>query len=289
MFLIVIILTSKTLRNKSSNWFLVGFAISGFLHGMGHLLDGLAMRFGSADNSLNRLICSIAGGFHLITAASNFGFPFLIAADRFYKITIPQPNTFSLGHTLFTNTFSIPLIFGWFCFALLFNIPMLLNSAFGEDTVGYCGTKRISEVRIMLMLLCVCCVFFVAFPLSYVYYMRLAKWIKQNQRATSTESTKRTTEIMLMMKLIIVVPLVLSVVPITLSTGQMILPELPMWLKRILIAPYYVSNAVDPWLTIFLVQPIRQRALQLLRMFERNATVSVQGAPETKLPSQRQT
>uniref|UniRef100_A0A914UXJ7 G-protein coupled receptors family 1 profile domain-containing protein n=1 Tax=Plectus sambesii TaxID=2011161 RepID=A0A914UXJ7_9BILA len=276
MFLIVIILTSKNLRNKSSNWFLVGFAMSGFLHGVAHVSDGVAIQFGSADNGL---LCSIAGSFHFITGANSFGFPLLIAADRYYKITDPQPNTFSLGHTLFTDVCIVPLIFGWFCFVILFNMPLLLNNAFGEDTVGFCGIKKFTEVRIMLMYLCVIVIAFAALPLSYVYYKRLAKWIKQNRRSNNAENRKRTKEIMLMIKLIVIVPLVFNTTSLLLGWGQAFFPEMPMWLRRILISPYYVSNVVDPWLTIILVQPIRRRALQLLRKFKATASVSVQRAP----------
>uniref|UniRef100_A0A914UXF6 G-protein coupled receptors family 1 profile domain-containing protein n=1 Tax=Plectus sambesii TaxID=2011161 RepID=A0A914UXF6_9BILA len=149
MFLILIILTSKNLRNKSSNWFLVGFAISGFLHGVAHVSDGVAIQFGSADTGL---LCSIAGGLHIITGANTFGFPLLIAADRYYKITIPQQNTFSLGHTLFTDIFIIPLIFGWFCFVILGNLPLLLNNAFGEDAAG---NASVAQAHSYLSILCI--------------------------------------------------------------------------------------------------------------------------------------
>uniref|UniRef100_A0A914XJ00 G-protein coupled receptors family 1 profile domain-containing protein n=1 Tax=Plectus sambesii TaxID=2011161 RepID=A0A914XJ00_9BILA len=217
-FLIVMIVTSKTLRTKSSNWFIVAFAMSSFLHGVTHTLDGVAMRFGSADN---RLMCSIVGVFNTFTATSSFGFPFLIAADRYYKITIPQPNKFSLGHTLFKDVFIIPLIFGWFCFVAVSLLPLLLNNAFGEDTE--------------------------------------------------------------------VVPLVLGTVPMLLSAGQLFLPELPMWIKRVNVVPYLMSNAADPWLTIYSVRPIRHRISQLLCRSKDNATVFALRTPAANLADRRQT
>lgn len=99
IFFILITITSKDLRNKSSNWILIGFAISDFLHGASHIFDAVAIWMGSIEN---RRICSLAGAFVIFTAASSFGFPFLIAADRYYKITLSESGKFSLGKVLFS-------------------------------------------------------------------------------------------------------------------------------------------------------------------------------------------
>jgi hypothetical protein len=101
-FFISITLTAKSLRSKSSTWFLVGFAISDFLHGSAHIFDAVAIWLGSIEN---RHLCSVVGTVTVFTAASSFGFPFLIAADRFYKIRIPENGKFSLGNTMFSVSF----------------------------------------------------------------------------------------------------------------------------------------------------------------------------------------
>jgi hypothetical protein len=101
-FLLAIILSSKPLREKSSSWFLLGFAFADFLNGCAHVFNGFAIWNGSIEN---RQICSLAGNFVVFTAACGYGFLFLIAADRHYKIIIKENRKFSLGCLLFSVSF----------------------------------------------------------------------------------------------------------------------------------------------------------------------------------------
>jgi hypothetical protein len=88
IFFITMTLTTPSLRQNIANWFLVGFSISDQLHCMGQAVSAYAIWTGSVDN---RHWCSVAGLFVLSTATCSFGFPALIAADRYYKIcTITQ-------------------------------------------------------------------------------------------------------------------------------------------------------------------------------------------------------
>uniref|UniRef100_A0A914X8Z2 G-protein coupled receptors family 1 profile domain-containing protein n=1 Tax=Plectus sambesii TaxID=2011161 RepID=A0A914X8Z2_9BILA len=98
-FFICITLTSDSLRIKSSNWFLLGFATTDLIHGVVHLYDAYAIRFGSIDN---RGPCWLAGILVTFTAPISWGFPGLIAADRYYKIIIDY-GKFSLGKKLFSE------------------------------------------------------------------------------------------------------------------------------------------------------------------------------------------
>lgn len=102
IFFICITITSKPLLSKSSNWFLIGFAAADLLQGLGHLYDAYAIGFGSISN---REPCRIAGMLVLISAPISWGFPGLIAADRYYKIKIAEYGKISIGKALFTVSY----------------------------------------------------------------------------------------------------------------------------------------------------------------------------------------
>uniref|UniRef100_A0A914W309 G-protein coupled receptors family 1 profile domain-containing protein n=1 Tax=Plectus sambesii TaxID=2011161 RepID=A0A914W309_9BILA len=88
IFFTILTLSSSKLRQNVANWFLVGLSISDQLHYLSHVVDAYAIYTGSINN---RYWCSVAGAFVLITATCSFGFPAIIAADRYYKIsTISQ-------------------------------------------------------------------------------------------------------------------------------------------------------------------------------------------------------
>jgi hypothetical protein len=69
---------------------------------------------------------------------------------------------------------------------------------------------------------------------------------------------------MRVMKIETILPLLSEMPTAVLTAGQMILPELPMWLTRILIAPYWFSSCANPWLTIALVRPFRRRFVEII-------------------------
>lgn len=104
LFFLAITLTSKAIRSKSPTWLLIGFSISELVHGIASNLEAIAIWNGSVES---RHLCSLAGSFILFTVVCSSGFPFLIAADRFYKITISVNNKFSLGITLFSVSFTV--------------------------------------------------------------------------------------------------------------------------------------------------------------------------------------
>src|SRR4051812_3200600 len=69
-FFLALTLSSKELRSKSSNWFLIGFSISDFIHGSTHIFDAYAILYGSIEN---RHLCSLAGIFVIFTGTNSFG------------------------------------------------------------------------------------------------------------------------------------------------------------------------------------------------------------------------
>uniref|UniRef100_A0A914VDJ2 G-protein coupled receptors family 1 profile domain-containing protein n=1 Tax=Plectus sambesii TaxID=2011161 RepID=A0A914VDJ2_9BILA len=90
LFFITFTMTTKSLRTNVSNWFLLGFIISDLVHCNVHLVDAYALLYGSTDN---RHLCAVAGLFVISTAMCSFGFPAIIAAARFYKITTVSQST----------------------------------------------------------------------------------------------------------------------------------------------------------------------------------------------------
>jgi hypothetical protein len=64
LFFIVLTVSSKELWKIVANWFLVGLALSDFLHGSAHHAGAWAILTGSIEN---RSTCTLAGFFVLTT------------------------------------------------------------------------------------------------------------------------------------------------------------------------------------------------------------------------------
>jgi hypothetical protein len=117
------------------------------------------------------------------------------------------------------------LIIGWFSITAIGNLPLLLNNAFGEDPGGFCGARKFTEVKMLLLYeMSTMSIFFVSLVLSGLYYMRLAKWLKQHEDSTNAEGINFTREIMMVTKIITLIPVVLASPGVMLTAGQMILP-----------------------------------------------------------------
>ncbi len=102
---------------------------------------------------------------------------------------------------------------------------LLFYNAFGEDPDGFCGLKKFTDVRLLLIYLSLGCgLLFIALFLAGFYYYRLTKWLKQNQNSTNVTGMNYTRDIMAVMKVIIVIPLILSGPALAQSSSQMILP-----------------------------------------------------------------
>ena len=130
-------------------------------------------------------LCQIAGTFIIMTGSTRFGFPALIAANRFYKISAmpgQSTNSCSIGRTVFADRMIIPLIIGWFCFDYLLNFPLIITHSFGEDETGFCGARKFTSIELLASYQMVCLgIFVLAYVLAGVYYYRLSKWLHQHQ------------------------------------------------------------------------------------------------------------
>jgi hypothetical protein len=135
VFFISFILSSKSLRTIRANWFLVGLSCSDFLHCSSMLYAAHATYYGSVDNRQN---CARAGFFTLGTATCSFGFPPMIAAERFYKISeIPDASgRQSIGSKIFSvhvdRLASMVRVDGRVLFLLRFTDNCDLLSSLGE-------------------------------------------------------------------------------------------------------------------------------------------------------------
>jgi hypothetical protein len=78
------------------------------------------------------------------------------------------------------------------------------------------------------------------------------------------ESVAYTRSLMRVMHIETILPLLTESPVIILTAGQMVLPELPMWGTRLLVAPYWIAMCVMPWLTIGLIRPFRRRFVELM-------------------------
>uniref|UniRef100_A0A914WEG6 G-protein coupled receptors family 1 profile domain-containing protein n=1 Tax=Plectus sambesii TaxID=2011161 RepID=A0A914WEG6_9BILA len=218
--------------------------------------------------------------FVVSTATGSFGFPAMIAVERYYKInTIPQSTGYSVGRAIFTERAAIPLMVGWFFMSIIVNLPLMLNDAWGEDPSGFCGAKKFTSVPLLLSYeLSVVLVFAVSMTITAIYYYRLVSWLKQHQTSlaqSSNESIDYTSSVMRVVKIVTLVPLTVATPCLVLTGGQMILPQLPMWINRLLISPYLMSSAANPWLTIGVVRQFRVRFLELVSCFKNPVTNSI--------------
>uniref|UniRef100_A0A914VRQ9 G-protein coupled receptors family 1 profile domain-containing protein n=1 Tax=Plectus sambesii TaxID=2011161 RepID=A0A914VRQ9_9BILA len=273
IFFTILTLSTLKLRQNVANWFLIGLSISDQLHYLSHVADAYAIYTGSISN---RYWCSVSGAFVLITGTCSFGFPAIIAADRYYKIsTISQPSGFSISNALFSKRATIPLILSWSFIAAISNLPLMLNDAFGEDPSGFCGAKKFTSIPLLLGYeFSVVFAYFGSLAVTGIYYYRLAKWLKQHQTIPTGnhQEVDYTRAIMRVMKIVTLMPAILDGPVMTLTAAQMVLPEMPMWINRVLIVPYFLSSAANPWLTIALVKQFRVSFLQLL--FSMKSTVN---------------
>jgi hypothetical protein len=186
---------------------------------------------------------------------------------RYYKITdLPQGQRGrSLGHFLFQDSHTIQLIASWFFLSAILNLPLLLSHANGEDPAGFCGAKKFTSIYLLISYeLTIIASFAVSVIITGVYYYRLGNWLKANQTTTNQDSIKLTQSLMRFMKIVTILPMFTASPTMILSAGQMIPPELPMWVNRLLVVPYFIPPCANPWLTIGLMRPFRKRFRELL-------------------------
>uniref|UniRef100_A0A914X084 G-protein coupled receptors family 1 profile domain-containing protein n=1 Tax=Plectus sambesii TaxID=2011161 RepID=A0A914X084_9BILA len=276
-FLVTLTLITPSLRKNAANWFLVGFSLSDLLHCMAQLVSGYAMLNGSIND---RYWCTVAGMFVVSTGTCSFGFPALIAAERYYKISaVSQSTALSIGRAMFAERTTLPLIVGWYFLSVTLNLPLMLNDAFGEDPGGFCGAKKFTSVRLLLSYeFSVMLVFVGSLIITAIYYYRLVKWLKSHATIrNSKESVDYTTGVMRVTKIVTLLPL-FTVTPVAiLSAGQMILPVTPMWINRLLVTPYFLSSAANSWLTIGLIRQYRVRFLQLVSSAKKTVPKTLYG------------
>ena len=104
-------------------------------------------------------------------------------------------------------------------------MPLLSTNSFGEDPgVGCCNARISRNYLLLVYLLWTIGIFFVAVVVAAVYYLRLTKWLKEQQNANQFESASDTRDIATLTKAIVIVPLLLTSPAATLSAGQMVLP-----------------------------------------------------------------
>jgi hypothetical protein len=114
---------------------------------------------------------------------------------------------------------------GWYCLSALGNLPLLLNNGFGEDPGGWCGAKRFTDVRILLMYeFWGMGVFCVSLCLAGIYYFRLTKWLEQHQQTANVEGINHTRQIMMVTKIITIIPVLLGTTAVIIDGGQMLFP-----------------------------------------------------------------
>lgn len=105
---------------------------------------------------------------------------------------------------------TLPLIFGWSFIAILLNLPLILNNAFGEDPSGFCGAKKFTSNRLLLNYeFSTVAVFLGSMAITVIYYCRLVKWLKQHESSArnTQEAVDYTRAVMRVMKIVTLLPI----------------------------------------------------------------------------------
>jgi hypothetical protein len=241
LFFIVLALFSPALRNKVANWFLTGFSMSDALHSFVSFLGGLAIYLGMGSPE-NTQFCAISGFLVLSTVTSSLGFPVMIAADRYYKISaLPTNNQkYSVfSKIIFADRGVIPMMVSWVAFCFAVNVPLLLIGATGEDgRVDICTAKTFTSVSLLLVYEATIMIpFFGGANLTALYYYPLAKWLQNNQSVSNRSSNKLTRSLMRLMKVVSILPIILRSPIANISALQMVLPHFPLWIGRAIALP----------------------------------------------------
>uniref|UniRef100_A0A914UM43 G-protein coupled receptors family 1 profile domain-containing protein n=1 Tax=Plectus sambesii TaxID=2011161 RepID=A0A914UM43_9BILA len=202
----------------------------------------------------------------MATGTCSFGYPGLIAAQRYYKISyMPTFSRFSMAEMVFGDKRLVPLMIIWWTISISVNLPLIIfYDEFGEDAGGYCGVKPFREaLPFAIFLISVISVFFLSYTFMGVYYYRLGRFLKTRHATESNkESMNITRSIMLMTKIIVIVPMFMMTPTIILTAGQWMLHGLvPMWLNRIIVTLYYIPASMTPWVAIYTLNPFRKQFL----------------------------
>uniref|UniRef100_A0A914W8Q7 G-protein coupled receptors family 1 profile domain-containing protein n=1 Tax=Plectus sambesii TaxID=2011161 RepID=A0A914W8Q7_9BILA len=158
----------------------------------------------------------------------------------------------------------------WYFLSVAFNLPLMLNDAWGEDPAGFCGAKKFTSIPLMISYeFSIIVVFYGALTITAIYYYRLVAWLKQQEASVNSNSYNKdavdfTSGVVRVMKIVTLFPLCTMTPAGVLTAGQTFLPEMPMWINRLLLVPYYLPSAANPWLTIGLIKIYRVRFLQVV-------------------------
>uniref|UniRef100_A0A914V8G3 Uncharacterized protein n=1 Tax=Plectus sambesii TaxID=2011161 RepID=A0A914V8G3_9BILA len=108
---------------------------------------------------------------------------------------------------------AVPLIVGWYFFCVILNLPLMLNDEWGEDPAGFCGAKKFTSVRLLLIYeFTAVLVFFGSMTLTAIYYYRLVVWLKGQEALVrcSQESVDYTSGVMRVTKFVTSLPIFTS-------------------------------------------------------------------------------
>lgn len=185
-----VFLSSSVLRKTAANWLLVGLILTDCFHYVCLGSGAIVLLVGYIKQPREHvLLCQVVGSFAITTATCSFGFPGLIAAQRYYKISyVPTIDAkFSIANSIFSDSRLIPLMIGWLVFSVAINLPLtVFFHSFGEDPNGYCGVKPFIEILpLLLFILATVTMFTLSYTLTGVYYYRLGQFL-QTERTTST-------------------------------------------------------------------------------------------------------
>jgi hypothetical protein len=78
---------------------------------------------------------------------------------------------------------------------------------------------------------------------------------------------------MRLMKIGTILPL-LTETPVVLLTACQVI--LPMWVSRLLVAPYFIPMCAIPWLTISMLRPFRRRFVKLISKLKMTAPQEIE-------------
>uniref|UniRef100_A0A914X111 G-protein coupled receptors family 1 profile domain-containing protein n=1 Tax=Plectus sambesii TaxID=2011161 RepID=A0A914X111_9BILA len=161
-----------------------------------------------------------------------------------------------------------------------FTLPFSIEDKFGLDGVGTCGIAEIDSTFLWTYYMVgVVIALFAAYAVTYIFYYKLAQWIKDSETSALMMTTRlahdkltTTRNLMRMMKWILLIPVVLYYPALTVEAVLRIYPgAMTMRTARYFTFTVPLPKIINPIITIIFVK--RYRAA-VCKLFHRNVQVS---------------
>uniref|UniRef100_A0A914XDL2 G-protein coupled receptors family 1 profile domain-containing protein n=1 Tax=Plectus sambesii TaxID=2011161 RepID=A0A914XDL2_9BILA len=149
-----IALSTKNIRSRLANWFVIGLAVADFVMGFDKVV---LVPFAFTLAERYPIMCAIEGSIHCTSSIVTIAAPSMMAASRYYTVIRGVQSTSTnpfIEAIFFKKTGVISLIAGSWIFLLVMYGTLTGFDQMGMSIHGFCGTKPFNY---LLLFLSCCC------------------------------------------------------------------------------------------------------------------------------------